>query len=663
MKKSHVFLFASLLVLMSLSFVSSESCTIEGATKCDYYALGEAFYTCSGGTWILTDGCGSEDPVCSEAFGGCICTSTSCQPGQICSAGVCIDEPVCIHDCSYLGQKVCSGSNSYRTCGYYDADSCLDLSPSIYYCDSGDLCSGGNCYTPTYSTCGEGQIITTCYCGGILRSSGYCCGGVYQTTSCGCTSNLDCTDDLVCDTTSGDCVECIDDSVCDNVCDTNTNTCVECTTVEHCSGDTPFCNTDEGICVECVSDANCDGNVCDTTNGICVECLVTEDCEEGFVCNPETNICDNNYCEEDGDCDAGYTCNTEINQCEYDCVSYPAVTCNDYTDYGEAACVQDSCGVSSSVDENCGEQVEGGTLNCFCAWEEGVCVGATEIEVNHCGNNLLDLGEQCDGSLFSFNQGLTNICQLFDNYENEADVSCNDDCTYDFSACNEGTPICGNGVPEEGEVCDNGEGNDLNNISNCGAGCQELINGAEEGVCGNGALEAGESCEGIYFTLNESERICSNFDNYETSDSIMCNNCRLDFSNCYEEGEEVCGNGVLEGNEECEFWIYSDVLGCDPQNCMYKTGSGDDGGVCYRTSNQSDDTCDNDGFLTYSWTGVYKIDGVEITSSSNPDALACLEGGTETIRCPDSYVRLPFFSWFNVLIALTLIGFIYYRKK
>ncbi len=39
--------------------------------------------------------------------------------------------------------------------------------------------------TPVYGNCPEGAITSTCWCGGVLHSSGYCCSGSHQASPCG----------------------------------------------------------------------------------------------------------------------------------------------------------------------------------------------------------------------------------------------------------------------------------------------------------------------------------------------------------------------------------------------------------------------------------------------------------------------------------------------
>ncbi len=62
-----------------------------------------------------------------------------------------------------------------------------------------------------------------------------------------------------------------------------------------------------------------EGNYCNEGKCIPVEpCESNEDCEDGYVCNPETEQCEETVeleCEADADCDDGFFCN-ENNECE-----------------------------------------------------------------------------------------------------------------------------------------------------------------------------------------------------------------------------------------------------------------------------------------------------------------------------------------------------------
>ena len=64
---------------------------------------------------------------------------TSCGTNSICSNGFC--QPSCTNQCGPSGTRQCSGATGYQTCGNYDADSCLEWS-GVSPCSSGQFCQG-----------------------------------------------------------------------------------------------------------------------------------------------------------------------------------------------------------------------------------------------------------------------------------------------------------------------------------------------------------------------------------------------------------------------------------------------------------------------------------------------------------------------------------------
>ncbi len=85
-------------------------------------------------------------------------------------------------------------------------------------------------------------------------------------------------------------------------------------------------------------------------------------------------------------------------------------------------------------------------------------------------------------------------------------------------------PVCGNGIVEAGEQCD--DGNTVNG-DGCSSTCQ-LEN--PPAVCGNGILEAGEQC-----------------DDGNTVNGDGCSStCQI------ETPPPVCGNGIVEAGEQCD---------------------------------------------------------------------------------------------------------------
>jgi cysteine-rich repeat protein len=121
-------------------------------------------------------------------------------------------------------------------------------------------------------------------------------------------------------------------------------------------------------------------------------------------------------------------------------------------------------------------------------------------------------------------------------------------------------PMCGNGVLDAGEVCDDG-----NTVSGdgCSADCQSTE------VCGNGILDvaAGEVCD--------------------DGNAVSGDGCSAD---C--QSTEVCGNGILDPGEECEVGMTSQYP-CSPSCRLEYCGNGvlDPGEFCDDGNNTPGDGC------------------------------------------------------------------------
>ena len=62
------------------------------------------------------------------------------------------------------------------------------------YCEGANQETNANCPDVCPPDCSEGQITSTCVCGGTEYSSGYCCSGVYSTTACSTPTTKTCSD-------------------------------------------------------------------------------------------------------------------------------------------------------------------------------------------------------------------------------------------------------------------------------------------------------------------------------------------------------------------------------------------------------------------------------------------------------------------------------------
>jgi hypothetical protein len=90
----------------------------------------------------------------------------------------------------------------------------------------------------------------------------------------------------------------------------------------------------------------------------------------------------------------------------------------------------------------------GGELGCTdkCVFDTSHCM---PVPVPHCGDGILDPGEQCDGTV----QGVT--CESLQ-YAGGT-IGCTADCRFDLTHCVVSTPAaCGNGRRDPGEACDGG---------------------------------------------------------------------------------------------------------------------------------------------------------------------------------------------------------------
>jgi hypothetical protein len=103
--------------------------------------------------------------------------------------------------------------------------------------------------------------------------------------------------------------------------------------------------------------------------------------------------------------------------------------------------------------------------------------------------------------------------------------------------CDEGEPpsdpVCGDGVIDEGELCD--PPGPINDLLFCNEACQIVEDPPEDPVCGNGVTEAGEQCD-------PPGRI--------DGDHICTPTCQIVFD---EEGEDpICGDGAIDPGEQCD---------------------------------------------------------------------------------------------------------------
>jgi cysteine-rich repeat protein len=236
-------------------------------------------------------------------------------------------------------------------------------------------------------------------------------------------------------------------------------------------------------------------------------------------------------------------CN-DSNLCTQDlCVSgtcqHPAVVCND-----GISCTIDSCDPAKGCQVVPDNSVCGDANSCTL----DICqigVGCTHPTVPAaCGNGCPDAGETCDDGNTTNNDGCSATCQ---------------------------TERCGDGVKQTSEQCDDGN-------TTSGDGCSATC--TLEPKCGNGSIEAGEQCDDSNTANNDG---CSATCRTERcGDGIKQTNEQCDDSNTSSgDGcsatctlEPKCGNGTIEAGETCDDGNTANNDGCSATCQAERCGDG-----------------------------------------------------------------------------------------
>ncbi len=249
-----------------------------------------------------------------------------CGSNEECKEGKCeTKKPTCSNDCNTNLEKICSDSKSWKQCGDYDSDKCLEWS-SLKYCGSNEECKDGKCETkkPTCTDkcspkgnekCFTDKMFKKCddYDGDgclewgpeqICKGTNYFCEGQgwcsYKTPACsdGCSS-------------SGDKV-CVDKTSFKECGDYDSDKCLEWSSTKSCNSNEECLN---GKCAStgCIDDCKyvgqtaCDSNGGSTAGAVCVK--GSNGCLQWDV-----DFCDKNETCKDGKCITPGSCKDECSK-------------------------------------------------------------------------------------------------------------------------------------------------------------------------------------------------------------------------------------------------------------------------------------------------------------------------------------------------------------
>lgn len=440
---------------------------------------------CDDGTGPVGTGGGSPscDTDCLIRNGNaCNFVNPGLEAAESCESGICnlgVNPPTCVAE-DECGNGTVEESND---------ESCDDSNT-----DSNDGCSA-DCLKEAGVSCGEDECETGLVCdptSSVCESVNVCGNGVLEAAE-GCDDG---------GTGAGD--------GCDAGCLVeNTHPCNE-----NVSGLTGNNSCQSGLC---------QAGTCTATNA-CGNGIIEsgEGCDDGTgspagtgagsaVCTTACLIVDGNPCNTDtdgvlgdGSCDSGVCDETEATgTCE------PALTC------GNAKLETDHTVVDTGLPESCddGNTTAGDGCGVSCLLENGAACSAgpecqsslcqTDVCVanNVCGNGAREAGEGCDdGTAFGGGSGLCNdSCLIPDGQScNAVAPGLTGAASCASSLCPNGTcvaqDVCGNGVLETGEGCDDGTAGG-GGSAGCNDSCRipngEACNVDAAGLVGDGSCASG----------------------------------------------------------------------------------------------------------------------------------------------------------------------------
>ena len=317
-------------------------------------------------------------------------------------------------------------------------------------------------------------------------------------------------------------------------------------------------------------------------------------------------------------------CQREVPTCGDGAIG-PGEAC-DGSDLGGATC--DSLGLGSGV-VRCSDS---------CVFDTARCQSSQPI----CGYGHIDPGEACD----SFDVGGA-TCEALG--VGAGPLYCDGSCEFDISQCDPDAPYCGNGVKDPGEPCDFYDVGDTtceslglgSGFVYCDGSCTLDTSQCNPSgsICGDGRIDPGEACD----SFDIGGATCEAFG--LGPGLVRCSpSCTFDTTRC-DPNPGTCGNGQLEGDEECEArWLAgqtcrslgfgSGLLECG-DTCEFDTSGC---GWCGNGVVEPGENCDGDDVQGESCTSLGL--GTGPLSCSTTDCKLVTSGCTGGARCGNGVVEV-----------------------
>jgi fibro-slime domain-containing protein len=324
-----------------------------------------------------------------------------------------------------------------------------------------------------------------------------------------------------------------------------------------------------------------------------------EECDDGAECSVSGD-----ECVDASDCTVGETCEPRSGDgCSADCTVEGGWRCS------SSGC-QPICGdgIVIAGKEECDDHDTTRNDGCSPACKEEPFWNCTNLpgqpstcaSTIECGNDAVEPGEVCDPPLVN---GCSSDCESFDPDSGVEPADCTNGIIELGEECAPGgipgcdatchvvpgyvcpapgvctlLPVCGNGVQEVGEECDDGSVGGADGCVGCAVTSGWVCVGTHPTVCelpdcGDGVRQFGEECDdGRQCSVTGADcDVDGDCGGGRTCDARAGDGCSAscaveEYWVCPEQGEpcwEVCGDGAVVGDEECDDGKQCSVSGAD----------------------------------------------------------------------------------------------------